>query len=51
MLLSAFVPAATTAQPASAAKVTITIESWRNDDIKIWQDTIPAFEKLNPTST
>jgi len=49
MLLSAFVPAATTAQPASAAKVTITIESWRNDDIKIWQDTIiPAFEKLNP---
>ncbi len=49
MLLTAFVPAATTAQPASADKVTITIESWRNDDIKIWQDTIiPAFEKKYP---
>ena len=49
MLLSAFVPVATTAKPASADKVTITIESWRNDDIKIWQDIIiPAFEKQNP---
>ncbi len=42
------VPAATAA-PA-AEKVTITIESWRNDDIKIWQDSIiPAFEAKNPT--
>ena len=31
-------------------KVTLTIESWRNDDIQIWQDQIiPAFEKKNPT--
>ncbi|WP_103174797.1 ABC transporter substrate-binding protein [Paracoccus sp. SY] len=29
--------------------VTLTIESWRNDDITIWQDTlIPAFEAANP---
>ncbi|GGR06860.1 ABC transporter substrate-binding protein [Deinococcus ruber] len=34
---------------ASAAQTTLTIESWRNDDIKIWRDTIiPAFEKANP---
>ncbi|NMB55635.1 MAG: carbohydrate ABC transporter substrate-binding protein [Leptolinea sp.] len=49
MLLTAFAPAAVPASVAPAAKVTITIESWRNDDIKIWQDTIiPAFEKQNP---
>jgi len=30
-------------------KVTLTIESWRNDDIQIWQDQIiPAFEKKTP---
>lgn len=29
--------------------VTITIESWRNDDLAIWQDVIlPAFEAANP---
>ena len=55
MLMAACAPAATPAPaaPATAApaapKVTLTIESWRNDDIKIWQDTIiPAFEKANP---
>jgi raffinose/stachyose/melibiose transport system substrate-binding protein len=32
-----------------AADVTITIESWRNDDLTIWQDKIiPAFEAKNP---
>ena len=37
-----------TAAPA-AEKVTLTIESWRNDDLKIWSDTIiPAFEKTHP---
>jgi raffinose/stachyose/melibiose transport system substrate-binding protein len=43
-------PAATTAPAAPAAeKVTITIESWRNDDLSIWQDQIiPAFEAKNP---
>ena len=30
---------------ALAQDVTLTIESWRNDDLAIWQDTIiPAFE-------
>lgn len=34
---------------ASAQDVTLTIESWRNDDLTIWQDTIiPAFEAQNP---
>jgi raffinose/stachyose/melibiose transport system substrate-binding protein len=34
---------------AMAQDVTITIESWRNDDLAIWQDTIiPAFEAQNP---
>jgi raffinose/stachyose/melibiose transport system substrate-binding protein len=47
-------PAAETEAPteggeASGEQVTITIESWRNDDITIWQDTIiPAFEAKNP---
>ena len=31
-------------------KVTLTIESWRNDDLNIWTDKIiPAFEAANPT--
>jgi len=34
---------------AAAQDVTLTIESWRNDDLLIWQDTIiPAFEAENP---
>ncbi|KJS08819.1 MAG: sugar ABC transporter substrate-binding protein [Hoeflea sp. BRH_c9] len=34
---------------AQAQDVTLTIESWRNDDLSIWQDTIiPAFEAANP---
>ncbi|MEI7845610.1 MAG: ABC transporter substrate-binding protein, partial [Chloroflexota bacterium] len=43
-------PAATEVPAAPAAeKVTITIESWRNDDLSIWQDSIiPAFEAKNP---
>ncbi len=40
------------AQPPSAqagAQVTLTIESWRNDDLPLWQDTIiPAFTKRYP---
>lgn len=32
-----------------AQDVTLTIESWRNDDLAIWQDKIiPAFEAENP---
>ena len=34
---------------AHAADVTLTIESWRNDDLTIWQDKIiPAFEAKHP---
>jgi raffinose/stachyose/melibiose transport system substrate-binding protein len=34
---------------ALAQDVTLTIESWRNDDLTIWQDQIiPAFEAANP---
>ncbi len=34
---------------AQAEDVTLTIESWRNDDLTIWQDKlIPAFEAQNP---
>ncbi len=34
---------------AFAQDTTLTIESWRNDDLTIWQDTIiPAFEAANP---
>ena len=41
-------PQATQAPPAGE-KVTLTIESWRNDDLTIWQDTIiPAFEAKYP---
>ena len=45
-------PAApTTAAGGAGGKVTLTIESWRNDDLTIWQDTIiPAFEAKIPTS-
>ncbi len=35
--------------PARAADVTLSIESWRNDDLPIWQERIiPAFEKGHP---
>lgn len=34
---------------AGAQDVTLTIESWRNDDLAIWQEQlIPAFEEANP---
>ncbi len=34
---------------AALAETTLTIESWRNDDLAIWQDQIiPAFEAANP---
>ncbi|MDD9921427.1 MAG: ABC transporter substrate-binding protein [Boseongicola sp.] len=37
------------ASNAAAQDVTITIESWRNDDLALWQDKIiPAFESENP---
>jgi raffinose/stachyose/melibiose transport system substrate-binding protein len=37
------------APAASGEKVTLTIESWRNDDLKIWEDVlIPAFNEKYP---
>jgi raffinose/stachyose/melibiose transport system substrate-binding protein len=46
LLASAFILAAA---PTRAADVTLTIESWRNDDLPIWQEKIiPAFEAKNP---
>ena len=34
---------------AMAEDVTLTIESWRNDDLAIWQEKlIPVFEAANP---
>lgn len=43
------IAAAVGAANVSAAPVTLTIESWRNDDLAIWRDKIiPAFEKNNP---
>ncbi|MFT4128628.1 ABC transporter substrate-binding protein [Labrys sp. (in: a-proteobacteria)] len=37
------------ATAAWAEDATLTIESWRNDDLAIWQEKlIPAFEKANP---
>ncbi len=42
-------PAGDQAAAPSGEIVTLTIESWRNDDLSIWQDTIiPAFEAENP---
>ena len=50
MKLTGFLLASTMlASVAHAEDVTLTIESWRNDDLLIWQDTIiPAFEATNP---
>src|SRR5215471_10791495 len=40
---------ASVGQALAQGKVQLTIESWRNDDLKIWRDTIiPAFTKKNP---
>ncbi len=50
-ILNSLLLAATalTATAAQAQDVTLTIESWRNDDLQIWQEKlIPAFEAKNP---
>lgn len=40
-----------TATASWADDVTLTIESWRNDDLTLWQDKIiPAFEAKHPAS-
>jgi raffinose/stachyose/melibiose transport system substrate-binding protein len=39
----------TGSEAATGEKVTLTIESWRNDDLSIWQDIIiPAFNEQYP---
>ena len=49
-LVNAMLATAFLAGPAAAAEdVTLVIESWRNDDLAIWQDKIiPAFESGHP---
>ena len=45
----AFLTSTLLAGMAHAEDVSLTIESWRNDDLAIWQDKIiPAFEAQNP---
>jgi raffinose/stachyose/melibiose transport system substrate-binding protein len=47
LILTACGGGAATQPPAE--KVTLTIDSWRNDDLAIWEDTlIPAFEAKHP---
>ncbi|WP_151719573.1 ABC transporter substrate-binding protein [Gemmobacter serpentinus] len=49
LLASTLLAAPLLSGAAHAEDVTLTIESWRNDDLTIWQDTlIPAFEAANP---
>ena len=48
-LVNAMLATAFIAGPAAAQDVTLIIESWRNDDLAIWQDKIiPAFEAGHP---
>ena len=45
----AMMTTALVASGAYAQDATLTIESWRNDDLKLWQEQIiPAFEAANP---
>ena len=48
-LIGAMMATSVLAGAAAAQDVTLTIESWRNDDLAIWQDKIiPAFEAEHP---
>ncbi|MFP7570286.1 ABC transporter substrate-binding protein [Marivita sp. S2033] len=48
-LIGALLATTVIAGAAAAQDVTLTIESWRNDDLAIWQDKIiPAFEAEHP---
>lgn len=50
VLLSFAVAVSPGLQALAQMQVSLTIESWRNDDLPIWQDTIiPAFTKHYPT--
>lgn len=49
LLLGAALPGAVFTGSAFAQDATLTIESWRNDDLAIWQEKIiPAFEASHP---
>ena len=49
LMTVALLSTALTATSALAQDVTITIESWRNDDLALWQEKIiPAFEAEHP---
>jgi raffinose/stachyose/melibiose transport system substrate-binding protein len=49
ILVNAMLAATLIAGQATAQDVTLIIESWRNDDLAIWQDKIiPAFEAGHP---
>ncbi|MEB2845072.1 extracellular solute-binding protein [Rhizobiales bacterium RZME27] len=49
MLATTVLVPAALAGVANAADTALTIESWRNDDLSIWQEKlIPAFEAKNP---
>lgn len=48
-LIGALMATTLIAGAAAAQDVTLIIESWRNDDLVIWQDKIiPAFEAAHP---
>ncbi|PRZ45724.1 ABC transporter substrate-binding protein [Tritonibacter scottomollicae] len=48
-MLAALAGTALVATSALAEDVTLTVESWRNDDLTLWQDKIiPAFEAAHP---
>jgi raffinose/stachyose/melibiose transport system substrate-binding protein len=48
-LLATTIVSAITVSGSAIAQTTLTIESWRNDDLQIWQDKIiPAFEAQHP---
>lgn len=48
-LTAAMLAATALTAPAMAQDVTLTVESWRNDDLPIWQEKIiPAFEAAHP---
>ena len=49
LALTALLASTALAAPAFAEDVTLTIESWRNDDLTLWQEKIiPAFEAAHP---
>jgi len=48
MVLTIVALALPQAVPAKAADVTLTIESWRTDDVALWDKVIAAFEAKNP---